>query len=220
MMMKNDFEAYLDELESELKGSDVYVTPPCSTQIAPEQPSDGHTLVFENDKWVEVEDNRGLIVYNSKREEMVVSELGPIPKGWSTEKPYSLKELKEQKLTELKSHYKEACEQRVKIGKIKANLEDSVYLSSLLNIYNKDYNKVSCELGDELVIVSREEIEKAVKHLYLRHMLLAQRRINQVKELNGLKGKQQVLDFVIDFDVDKEIKDMMPLSIEEINSKF
>ena len=94
------FEAYLDPLESLNKGEDIYVIPPCSTPIAPFIPSSHHTVIFNEleGKWEEVEDNRGIVVWDEYGSSFKITELGPIPEGFFKERIMPLKEIKEIKI--------------------------------------------------------------------------------------------------------------------------
>ena len=214
------FEAYLDELESVIKGENVYVIPPCSTEVEPFIPKEGYTVVFNGSKWVEVEDNRGLTVYSKDGEMLIISDLGPIPEDYLIEKPTTLKELKELKSNEIKIKYKNAVEEYIDLKGLKVSIKSSSYITKLLSMYSKEYIKLNYEEGEESSIVNRNDLEEVSKYLYLRGMLLGKRKRELMNNLSKLKSKEDVLKFEVNFNVDKEVEEFLLLSIEEINRKF
>jgi hypothetical protein len=207
-------EAYLDELETIAQGKEVYVMPPNTTTIEPFKPREGYTVVFKEDKWEEIEDNRGLKVYNKKGEELVIEELGAIPTGYSMEKPLTLKESKDEKLKELKSKYNEALE--AKIGKLNVKICEASELRALLDKYPEEYSVLVYK--DEPV--KRGDIEKLIKELYIREMLLAKRKGEYVKEIMRARSVKSAGEIEIAFDIDKEVKKLVKLSVEELNKEF
>lgn len=204
-------EAYLDELETIAQGKEVYVMPPNTTAIKPFKPREGYTVVFKGDKWEEIEDNRGLRVYNKKGEVLVVDELGAIPAGYSIEKPITLKESREEKLKELRSKYSEALEE--KIGKLNVKICEAPELRMLLNKYPDEYSVLVYK--DEEI--DREEIELVLKELYIRERLLAKKKREFVNEINKAKSIKAIKEIGIDFNIKKELKKLIKLSVEELS---
>ncbi len=210
------FEAYLDELETILKREEVYVIPPCSTIVEPFQPKAGYTIVFNGEAWEEVEDNRGLTFFNKDGEEVTITELGPIPAGYTKEKILTLKETRDAKLEELRAAYNKEIETRVKIADMKFKQDECGFIRTALDSFDESYKF----LNYDGKIVSRASLEEAYKYLYIRSLLLAKKRAEQVKAIRALKGKKDIAEFIISFDVEKEIKELMNSSIEEINDIF
>jgi hypothetical protein len=207
-------EAYLDELETIAQGKEVYVMPPNTTTIEPFKPREGYTVVFKEDKWEEIEDNRGLKVYNKKGEELVIEELGAIPTGYSMEKPLTLKESKDEKLKELKSKYNEALE--AKIGKLNVKICEAPELKVLLNKYPDEYETLTYK--DELI--KRIEVEELIRELYVREILLAKKKGEYVKEIMRAKSVRVTQGILIAFNIDEEVKELVDLSLEELNKRF
>ena len=57
-----------------------FLIPGHATNIKPEQPKEGHVMVFKDEGWVEVEDNRNPVVYNKSTKEAKKWELlGKLP---------------------------------------------------------------------------------------------------------------------------------------------
>jgi hypothetical protein len=207
-------EAYLDELETIAQGKEVYVMPPNTTEVEPFQPREGYAVVFNEDKWEEVEDNRGLKVYNKKGEEYIIEELGAIPSGYSLEKPVTLKESKDEKLKELRSKYNESLEEG--IGKLNVKICEAPELRILLDRYPEEYEV----LNYKDTSIKRGDIEKLIKELYIREMLLAKKKGEYVKEIMRAKSIGVVGELELSFNIDKEVKKLIKLSIEDLSKEF
>jgi hypothetical protein len=80
--------AFCDPKETQLKGFDVYLIPPYSVTVEPPEKKDGFARVWNCvDAWTYMEDHRGESVWKSYTEQMIVTELGAIPEGWSKVRP-------------------------------------------------------------------------------------------------------------------------------------
>ena len=79
--------AWLDPLESEHQGKEVYILPANATFTPPLDAKDGYACCWNGEEWQYVEDNRGVTVWRTYTESMVISELGAIPEGWSETRP-------------------------------------------------------------------------------------------------------------------------------------
>ena len=203
-------DAYLDELETKAQGKEVYVMPPNTTDIEPFQPREGYAVVFKGGKWEEIEDNRGLKVYDKKGGELIIEELGAIPAGYSVEKPITLKEVREEKLKGLRSKYNEALEEGV--GKLNVKICEAPELNFLLAKYPSDYKTLVYKEEE----IEREEIELILKELYIRERLLAKKKREFVNEINKAKSIKAIEEMEIDFNIKKELKKLMKLSVEEL----
>jgi hypothetical protein len=83
-------ETFLDELESQIQGKDIYNIPANATIIIPPKVSKGYVNCFDEriEAWVATEDHRGEVVYNiDNLQEFTITELGPIPDNYLTEYP-------------------------------------------------------------------------------------------------------------------------------------
>lgn len=81
-------EAFLDPLETERSGSDVYLIPALATTTPPPQASDKEAVVFENGAWVIKPDHRGETWYKAYNEPVVIKEIGnPINDGFTKIEP-------------------------------------------------------------------------------------------------------------------------------------
>ena len=210
------FEAYEDPLETIKKGEPVYVIPPCSVEERPEQPEEGYAVVFKDGMWKQEEDHRGLVVYDSKGNELVIAEIGPIPEGYTLEKKVTLKEVKDKKREEICAAYNEAYNQEVTVEGISVKVEEAVDIKIVLDIYGEEYTKVNYK-GE---IVDRESLVKVYKYLYIRSLALPKRKMDLLKILQSLKGKKAVEDLIIDFDVASQIEELFPLELSEIIEVF
>lgn len=215
--------AFVDPVKSERLGREVLAFPPYCTEVKVPSCKQGYTLVFDekNKVWNEVEDYRGTIVFDKKTaKEFLITELGKIPDTYSFEKPLTLNELRVKKLEEVENSYREALEEIIKLGKIekKASEWDDLSRCALVPDSFK-LIPVFLEKKDT-VFVTREELNEVVKYLYIRCMLLALRSKELKKEVALARSKKQLNDFEVDFNVDKEIKEYMKLSEEELNEKF
>lgn len=80
-------EAYLDPLETETQGKEVYLLPAYSTFTVPLILKKNTACVWNGNEWELVEDYRGKTVWKSYNESMEITELGAIPDGYSLERP-------------------------------------------------------------------------------------------------------------------------------------
>ena len=213
------FEAYLDQLETIKAGKDVYVIPPYSTDVIPTQPQEGNTLLFKGDNWEEVEDNRGLKVYDKNGEVFVITEFGPIPKGFSKEKPVTLKDLKDEKVKEINGNFEKAWNTRIQVANMDAIIEESYKYTSLLKQF-EGFNKICFKDGDIAKIVRREDVEELIKRLYLRSILLTKKKTEKLKEVFNCKSKKKLQEIESTFDVSQEVEELITLTQEEIDKKF
>lgn len=76
----------LDPLESELAGEPVWLQPSMSLCIAPGEITEGFVWRVAGDAWEEVEDHRGEKGYLDGQPH-TITELGPLPDGWSDTPP-------------------------------------------------------------------------------------------------------------------------------------
>ena len=209
-------EAYLDPLETIKAKRDVYVIPPCFTVKEPLEQKDGFVNVYKEGEWVLIKDNRGLQGYNKRTgEDITIFELGELPDYFVLEKPINLSQLKSVKTKEIEVGCDRAQREEVKFSTVSfaasSCVELSIKLSSLVG-----FNVIPLDNG----IISRKELEKIVKYLYLRSILLNKKKEELMKELSSLKSKKKIQEFLVDFNVDSEIQSMMELSTEEINKVF
>ena len=150
---------------------------------------------------------------------LIITELGPIPKGYSKEKPVTLKDLKDKKINELKKNFEESWATPVKVAKAEATIDDSFKFTSLLTKF-ENYKKICYKDDEQTVIMNREEVEELVKRLYLKSILLAKKKENILKEVANCKSKKKLQEIEISFDVEEEVNNLLPLTDEEINKEF
>lgn len=81
-------EAYLDPLETESQGKEIYLLPADSTFVAPPEEHEGFARIWSGNEWKYVRDYRGNTVWKSYDESMEIKDLGEIPEGYSLERPY------------------------------------------------------------------------------------------------------------------------------------
>jgi hypothetical protein len=82
----------LDPEETKKQEKEVWLMPPNSTTKKPVK-KEGYTPVWSGSAWKQVEDHRGEKGWVN-RESVVIKELGPLPKGFSTEQPEPTEEEK------------------------------------------------------------------------------------------------------------------------------
>ena len=209
-------EAYLDPLETSKKGKEVFVIPPYFTVTKPELPQKGHTMIFNGENWEEVEDHRGLIVYNKKTgNEKVLVELGPIPNIYQLEKPIFLEELRELKVKELNEAISFAKREICEIKGIKSSVENWVELSKYLPTFDLF---PTVNVND--TIVTKEELEEVIKYFYIKSMILPKKREEMLSTINSMRSKKKLQEMVISINIEDEIKDLMKLSKEELSERF
>lgn len=80
-------EVFIDPLESAKAGNDVYMFSVNATIIQPLEPKEGYAVIFNGETWQYIEDNRGKIVWKSYEQNIQITELGPIPEGYSEQQP-------------------------------------------------------------------------------------------------------------------------------------
>lgn len=64
-----------------------YLIPAHSTLIEPPAIREGYARVWTGTVWTYAEDHRGATVWKDHDTSRTITELGPIPEGWSTERP-------------------------------------------------------------------------------------------------------------------------------------
>lgn len=213
-------EAYLDPLETVKQKRDVYVIPPNFTTIKPEQPKDDSTVIFNGKEWVMVEDNRGLKVYDKKSsKELVITELGAIPEGYSLEKPIFLEDLRTDCIGAINKAADEARRKVYVIKGIEGSVEILPELMKHLDEFGS-FNVINIVQGNEDVQVTKEELEEAIKNLYIRSMLIPRRKKELLKEVNSCRSKSKLQEFVPNFNIEKEVNKLMKLTVEELNEEF
>lgn len=80
--------AQLDPLESIKTGASVFMVPAFATIAVPPPQQEGYTRCFVGGNWVQTEDHRGKTIYNTSDAVPVqITELGPIPAGYTTLPP-------------------------------------------------------------------------------------------------------------------------------------
>lgn len=213
-------EAYLDPLETLQQGHDVYVIPPFFTTIKPEQPQEGYTVVFDGKKWNPIEDNRGLKVYSKKSgKELIITELGAIPEGYVLEKPIFIEDLRAKCIEVLNKEVDEARRTVHIIKGIKGSIEVLPELMKLLDTFGS-FATINIVQENEDIQATKEELEEAIKNLYIRSMLIPKRKKELLKEVNSCRNKSKLQEFVPDFNIDKEVNKLMKLTVEELNKEF
>ena len=80
----------LDPEETKIQGKDVWLMPPNSTVLKPEE-RNGYVPVWNGKSWDYVEDHRGEVGWVN-RVRVTISELGPLPDGFSVEESEILPE--------------------------------------------------------------------------------------------------------------------------------
>ena len=209
------FEAYTDPLESIKQNKDVYVIPPCSTPLTPPELKEGYALVFNTEKniWEELEDHRGLICWDKNGKEVLITDLGSIPEDLLLEKPYTLKETKDEKLEEINSKYSAAYADKVKVEGVKVCIDGAVEIKNKLNAFEEFGNFTFDD-----VVLSKEEAEKIIKFLYIRSILLLNKKKELLNVLENSKSVEEVKGLKVDFTL--KMKKYLDLSIEELKEKL
>lgn len=84
-------EAFIDPLETELAGHDIFMLSANATFIEPPTKRDGYAIVWNGEAWDEVEDHRGTQFWFSSdsyySEPMTMNKLGALPKGITLTRP-------------------------------------------------------------------------------------------------------------------------------------
>jgi hypothetical protein len=84
-------EAFIDPLETELAGHDIFMLSANATFIEPPAKRDGYAIVWNGEAWDEVEDHRGTQYWFSSdsyySEPMTMNKLGALPKGITLTRP-------------------------------------------------------------------------------------------------------------------------------------
>ena len=64
-----------------------YLMPANSTQTPPPEIREGYARIWNGSAWEYAEDHRGHVIWQDHETGRTVDTLGPIPEGWSTERP-------------------------------------------------------------------------------------------------------------------------------------
>ena len=209
-------EAYLDPLESEKQGREIFVIPPYFTTVAPKFPKEDNAVVFNGTDWEEVEDFRGLKVYDKKTgKEIIITELGPISEIYQKEKPVFLEDLRAEKIKEINLLADSLQREVSVINGIKSSAATWVELTKNLSAFDL-FDKV---LIDE-VRVTKEELQEVIKYFYIKSMLISEKKAQLLKGLSSVRSKKKLEEFIPEFNLDSDIKKLMKLSKEELNERF
>ena len=209
-------EAYLDPLETAKRGKEVFVIPPYFTTVKPEIPQEGYTMLFNGENWKEVEDHRGLTVYNKKTgNEKVLTELGPIPDIYQLEKPVFLEELRISKINELDEVVNLIKREVFEVNGIKSSVENWVELPKYLPAFG-----LFPIVNVNDIMVTKEELEEAIKYFHVKSILLTKKREEILNIINSARSKKKLQEMVINVNMEDEIKDLMKLSKEELSERF
>ncbi len=212
-------EARLDPLESAKRRLEVYVIPPFTTPIPPQETTDNKVNVFNEatGMWELIEDNRGLEVFDKKGESFIITELGEVPSGYSKSKPFNLQIAKIELITDVNLSYLKAQTEEVTVGDFTGNLESKVHLQDLKNfIGDAEFGAYDVPESNS-VILTRETIEFLIKYFYVRSILLAIRKNEIIKKIKSAKSKKQLEAVSINFDVLSETKKIASKTEEEIS---
>lgn len=217
-------EAFLDPLASAIEGKEIYAIPPFFTDITPiNKVKGGFTQCFNEEKkvWEEVEDNRGLTVYDKKSgKPFIINNIGKIPSQYVKEKPVFIEELRARLKEELRIKYNKKYEEKVKVNKLTVGLEDCAELNKTLESLGS-FNTVSYEKNDEVIFITKEELEKVIKYLYIRKMILALKKAEILKDINTLRSKKSLQEYKVSFEsIEEDIEKLINLSLEEIDNYF
>ena len=209
------FSAYIDPLESIKQNREIYVIPPCSTSVIPPKLKEGCTFVFDTNKnvWEELEDHRGLICWDKNGKEVTITKLGAISEELSLKKPFTLEEMKDKKVREVNSKYLLAYRERVKIGDINVCIDEAVKLKNSLITFG-DFGSF---IFDE-TLVKPEEAERALKFLYIRSILLLEKKKELLNIIANSKSIEEVEKINIEYIL--EIEKCLDLSMEELREKL
>lgn len=84
-------EAFIDPLETELAGHDIFMLSANATFVEPLAKKDGYAIVWNGENWEYIEDHRGTQYWFSSdshySEPMVMNKLGALPKGITLTRP-------------------------------------------------------------------------------------------------------------------------------------
>ena len=84
-------EAFIDPLETELAGHDIFMLSANATFVEPPTKKDGYAIVWNGEAWDEVEDHRGTQYWFSSdsyyTEPMTMNKLGALPNGITLSRP-------------------------------------------------------------------------------------------------------------------------------------
>lgn len=79
--------AYIDPMQSNIKGYQVYLLSANATFEMPLQSKQGYAVIWNGNAWQYMEDHRGLIVWKSYEQSLQIRQFGKIPQGYSIQRP-------------------------------------------------------------------------------------------------------------------------------------
>lgn len=79
--------AYIDPMQSNIKGYQVYLLSANATFEMPLQSKQGYAVIWNGTSWQYMEDHRGLIVWKSYEQSLQIKQFGKIPQGYSIYRP-------------------------------------------------------------------------------------------------------------------------------------
>ena len=205
--------AFIDPLESEKQGKDVYLIPQNGTDKEPPKIEENQAVIFNGDEWEIVADYRGKTYYiGTEQHEM--KELGDLPNGATfepVEPEKTLSELKSDKLSELTaitSKYDNQLVNNEMIIKsslgftINADLRSQNNLRGLIAIGIEPVNFVTADNSVKSLILEQlnvllSECAQNGQHLYLLKWQYREQieQAQTVEELNAIEIKFTMHDF-------------------------
>lgn len=212
-------DAYLDPLETQLRGTNIYSIPPYTTPIPPQGFQEGMVNVYNEETkcWSLVEDNRGMTVYNKKTGiPLVITELGEIPEDYTKEKVYSLQELKDKKREEINSKYLEAVKTLAKFNSISESVEQRDRLNKFISSLGAQSASFYENSVGEVVFVSAEDAEFAAKYLFIGSLLFPLKKKLFLDKVRKTRGTKELSKMKIDFNIKEELKQLRNFNSEQI----
>lgn len=196
--------AYIDPVATKKAGEKKYALPAYTTMEIPPRTQKGQAAVFENGKWKIVKDLRGLTVYNvSTRERLVWTELGELPKEYSTYLPERLEDLKAMYLLTMKSNFN-TC---MSTTKIQIPSTELYFSYNSLERLKKEQNvgiQMSRDDNNKIYSLTRQEYDAIINYMviYGQYMYLqkwiVESMITTCTDLDMLKSYKPKLEFEVD----------------------
>jgi len=212
-------EARLDPLESLKLKREVFVIPPFTTPFPPLNAEKDKVNVFNDTKriWELKEDYRGLVVYDKNGKEFIISEIGPIPSGYTKAKKYNLQEEKIKLISKVNLGYSQAQETKIIVCSLPVSLIDIGKLERFKVLLGENKCGAYDLSESETKLLSKEEAENILRYLHVRSLLLPVARKELIEQINKSRNKSQLESIKITFDVSKDTEKFLKQSEEVLN---
>lgn len=216
-------EAFIDKVSSIKKGKKIFIMPAYTTDIEPPMIEEGNVAIFAGDKWKILPDFRGKFIYNvGTREKKIWDKIGPLPKGYATELPERIEDLKTLYLQTMKMNF----DVFISNTKLKIPSTELVFSYNSIERIKKEQSinvLMSRDDNNNVYMLTRQEYDVIINYLvvygqfmYLQKWII-ESAIKRCDDIEILKTYANKLNFKVD---QKQINNLVKLTPDKRKEYF